>query len=244
MLFRCFLNFPFILFSPRFLVMKKPLSFKRISLLLFICLCNIAAFAQEDAANWTLVRENDGIKIFTRPNTDRTNPIDEVKGEVVFTGNIDATFAIVSDMSKFALTDEIVSSIEKLDRKDDRYTYYYQIGRTPFFMKDRDFVLRASSTKTSQGYFICIEAINDTTLMPLSKDYKRMNDMVVYVSLQQNPDNQSFKLSYKITYKLEEGMDGGIIINTYNKLSITSTYSRLVNLQKLISSELQTSSRK
>jgi len=195
-------------------------------------------FAQtEGGAKWQIRRQENDILISTRPNS--LGPIDEVKGETIIAGNVDSAFASISDIVKFVSTDELVSSTEILSapKSDKAYIYYYQVNNMPFPLKDRDALMRLKSSKTTQGYFITYESVEDITIKPLVEGKKRMTNVVVYMSLQQ-VNTGVFKMSYRLVYKGIEGADNPLAVTALNNLMISSTYNRFANLRKLVAPEL------
>lgn len=194
-----------------------------LSLLLF-SFSLTAVVAQTPEIPWELRRNEDGIQLFTRPLAGSN--LDEVKATVSLTGNIDSAFRFFADPIKSSATDPYISYIRVEKKETENDIYAYMIIRMPFFMKDRDMVVRSRSTATANGYFISAEPAED--IVPLVAHLVRDNNFRTYVSLQRLTSD-SFELTYKVNVTHSDAPAG-----IANKTMITSTFERMKLLRNLI----------
>lgn len=190
-----------------------------------------SVYAQTNTAPWTLQREAEGISLFTRPSS--TSLVHEAKAETIVTGNIDSALAVLMDLKQYVSTDPTVKHAEELAVVDSNDVYYYLISNMPFFLKDRDYVIRMHKSKTSQGYFLHYEAVEG--IKPPVEGLKRVTNVTSYISLQEQPAPNSFRLIYKVVFGADESLsENSLLLKTANKMIPESTYDRLAALRKLV----------
>lgn len=195
-----------------------------------------AAYAQQTpTAAWTLINTEDNIAVYSRPNP--ASPIDEVKSEATLEGNVDTALAKLLDLRTFK-SDPSVRYVEELTiAGDSAAKYYYLISKMPFFMKDRDIVMRMHKSKTSQGYFLTYEGVDG--IKPPVEGLRRMAGISSFISLQAGESPNTFRIAYKITVgQQDEEISGNdLAVKLANKSLPQSAYTRLAGLRKYLTSE-------
>jgi len=108
----------------------KFLSVISFSILFFSC----GLFAQ----TWTLAKEKDGVKVFTR--TENNSPWKSFRGEVTFRGTVEKVSSMLGNNKNFDWWDKAVTDVKVLDFKENRFVQYYMIYELPWPLTNRDIV--------------------------------------------------------------------------------------------------------
>ena len=138
--------------------------------ILFISLPVIYSFSA--SGNWVFVKEQDGIKIFSR-HSDHSK-FDDIKVETNFPGNLSQLAAILVDFAKYpewAYATKTCVLIKKINNND--FIYYSEI-EVPWPSANRDLYAHCivTSNPASHSFRLIAEAIKDYA--PVKKDIVRV----------------------------------------------------------------------
>lgn len=195
---------------------------------IFFCLSVLSGFAQTDDSGWTLEREADGIQVFSRPQQGPSQ-VNEAKGVLRISGNIDSAFKVLSDWPTFSKTDPIVIQTEILNRINPNEYYIWDQVRMPMFVSDRDIVSKVTLSRTSKGsYMIATKAY--PTYIPEKPKMVRIQEIEIVIYLQPL-DNTSFELQFKV--KIGDPQSG-LALSASNKGVIESTFERMKRVRDLV----------
>lgn len=195
-----------------------------LSLLVFVSVS--AVEAQSDDTGWNLVREAEGIQLFSRPQGE--GMVDDIKGVLTVTGNLDSAFKVLSHIPTLCSTDPVVTQTEILETVSANEYYIWQLAKMPFFMNDRDVVAKISFSQTSKGgYMLASQTYPD--YIPEKPRLTRLKDIAVVVSLR--PLSPT---TFELMYKMHIGdVYGSIVTNATNKAALESTLERLKRMRDL-----------
>lgn len=204
---------------------------KNIVFLLTSCIFSVSAWAQprgieaQEAAAWQLAQAEEGILVHFREKVE--NPLHEVKAETMVKGDMEEAYKILSNPMNILTADPYVRNPLFLTA-DSASTFYYGQVHTPFFLKDRDFIIRAHTSKTATGYFMVWNGVADH--LPEKPDLLRMQDLSIILSLQRVTADQ-----YIFTYKISLGPEKSeMAVNFANKALVESSFERILAFRKLV----------
>ncbi len=102
--------------------------------ILFILLLANHLFAQP----WNFVKEKDGIKVYTRVETNST--LKSFKGEVTFHAATEKICSMLGNPHNRDWWDKAMTGIKMLGYEENRYVQYYLVYTMPWPLVDRDLV--------------------------------------------------------------------------------------------------------
>lgn len=130
-----------------------------------------------DERPWELVRESDGIKVYSRMIEGSQKA--DFKGESEENVDIDTVASILLDIPSYPAWIKYIKESRIIKKIDDDNFYVYQ--RFMFFWpyKDRDIIVKIHIERPyEKGYlFATMDAVNDTKMYPPRKDCVRMSEM-------------------------------------------------------------------
>jgi len=96
------------------------------------------------AQPWTLVKENDGIKIYTR--LDFKSSWKSFKGEVTFSSPIEKVCAILGNDKNRDWWDKAITDVKVLGYEENKFIQYYLVYTLPWPFTNRDIVTETRIT--------------------------------------------------------------------------------------------------
>lgn len=96
------------------------------------------------AQPWTFVKEQDGIKVYTRIEPNRSWK--SYKGEVTFRANMDDVCSLLGSTTNHDWWDKAISDVKVLGYKEDKFIQYYLVFNMPFPFENRDIVTETTIT--------------------------------------------------------------------------------------------------
>lgn len=208
----------------------NPTSVFRLILASFITWTASAIHAQVDENGWTLQRDENGIKVYTR-NIDG-NILDEYKAStVVYNIPIDSIYGLIIGGygARLSARDPLVMKYDVLKVGENGEYYSYMELKTPFLIKDRDIIFRVNSRKTTHGYVL--EGHSVPTYIPEKPGFVRMGEGRTYYFLTRRADGG---VDVIVTGRMNLG--GDMPEKVVNKSIVASTYERLVFIREQINS--------
>ena len=100
------------------------------------------------AQPWTLAKEKEGIKVYTR--TDSNSSWKSFKGEVTFRASIEKVNALLGTQHIYDWWPNEITDVKVLGYVPDRSIQYYMVFKLPWPFKNRDIVSETTIT-TNQG---------------------------------------------------------------------------------------------
>ena len=107
-------------------------------LLFFLLIITIDISAQ----TWNFVKEQEGIKLFTRK--DENNSLKSFKGVMDVTATMDKVGELLGNVKNHSWWDENLREIKVLTYEKDKYFQYYLIYHVPWPFTDRDLCVEAN----------------------------------------------------------------------------------------------------
>ena len=105
--------------------------------------------------SWNLVKEKDGIRIFTRK--DSNSSLKSYKAETTFRADLDKLSLIIGNAKQLDWWDKNISEIKVLASEENVFTQFYLVYDVPWPLANRDLVVDARiSTNTVTGERIIV----------------------------------------------------------------------------------------
>lgn len=133
-------------------------------------LCVLPLHAQE---SWDLVKENDGVKVYTRTN--EVMSFKEFKATMTVKAKVEDFVAVLFDVDGLTSWGHNISEAKLLDRPNDTIQIYYAVAKAPWPYKDRDGIYKNTFfwDKNNRSLTVEIELLEDER--ELSKSFVRMD---------------------------------------------------------------------
>jgi len=96
------------------------------------------------AQPWTLVKEKDGIKVYTR--IENNNSWKSFRGEVTFSAPMEKVFSMLGNNKNNDWWDKAITDVKVLDYKENKSVQYYMIYHVPWPFTNRDIVTETTIT--------------------------------------------------------------------------------------------------
>ena len=132
-------------------------------------LCIVPLQAQEP---WDLVKENDGVKVYTRTN--EVMSFKEFKATMTMKAKVEDFVSVLIDVDGLTSWGHNISDAKLLERPNDTIQIYYAVAKAPWPYKDRDGIYKNTFNwdKNSRSLTVEIELLEDER--ELSKNFVRM----------------------------------------------------------------------
>jgi hypothetical protein len=142
----------------------------------FICLfILIQGFAGSLAAqSWDLVREQNGIKIYTREEAGKS--LKAYKGTSIIRAPAEKVFALIEDVNHTEWWDPNLSEIKVLAYEKNRMAQYYLVFDSPWPVADRDLYVDVTVAIDRLKGIYSITAVPFAGIMPEHEDRVRIRD--------------------------------------------------------------------
>lgn len=116
--------------------MKQPYR-----IIFFISFINLLTINGLSAQSWNFVKEQDGIKIYTR--TESNSSLKSYRGEAVFRASMNKVCMLLGTANNFDWWDKGFSEIKVLKHEDQKFIQYYFIYDMPWPVTDRDLAVES-----------------------------------------------------------------------------------------------------
>jgi hypothetical protein len=129
---------------------------------------------QSFAQPWEFIKENEGIKVYTR--TEPGHSLKSFKGEAYVKGDVNKVAYLLGNAENFDWWDEAIHSIKVMEFQREKYIRYYLIYDVPWPLYDRDLCVEAfiSNDPLTGRRIIYTKALLD--VVPEDPDMVRMTD--------------------------------------------------------------------
>ena len=126
------------------------------------------------AQSWKLVKEKDGIEVYTRdePSTN----LKSFKGEAEFKTTMTKLCACLGNLDNLDWWDDDIKEINIMHHERDKFIHYYIVYDSPWPVADRDLCVEAHITKDTVAGSMIVKADPYPECMPEKKDHVRIKD--------------------------------------------------------------------
>lgn len=153
--------------------MLKLNQMKQSSYMIPLCLLLLLHFQLMGQEQWKLVKEKEGIQVYTRTNT--VSSFKEFKAMMQIEGEVNQFLAILYDVERLSDWGYNIKESKLIDRPDNMIQTYYAVAKAPWPYKDRDgiYLNQISWNKESKVLLVDIEMLEHE--LEINDDYVRMN---------------------------------------------------------------------
>jgi hypothetical protein len=137
--------------------------------ILFIPLCQVYG---QQAYDWKLAKEKEGIRIYLAPEPGSSYKA--YRGETTLPASPQLLLDLLSDVSYIDEWDESISEVKVLESKEGEYFRYYLVYDVPWPATDRDLCVKAVISKDKATGVIMINTISVPDLLPEKEGLVRM----------------------------------------------------------------------
>ncbi len=153
---------------------------KSITIFLFLYFTIIShSFAQ---ATWTLLKNEDGIKVYSRNESDNSS-LKELKVEAELKTSLSALISVLSDKASYPKWVYRCANSELLKKNSEFETYHYQSTDMPWPVQNRDIIIHTKITQNPSTKEVIISCNGVGDYIPKKDNYIRIT-------------------SYRVTWKL------------------------------------------
>ncbi|MDG0997541.1 MAG: START domain-containing protein [Gammaproteobacteria bacterium] len=139
---------------------------------LFLCGFNLASEASLEA-EWTIQRSEDGIDVYTRPES--ASQFEAVRAVMTLDDvRLSSLVALISDTQACSRLESRCVEAETLDTIDQTESVVYRYNNMPFPVRDRDMVLRLKWYQQPDSLNVNVVISNVTGFLPEKKRRVRM----------------------------------------------------------------------
>lgn len=123
--------------------------------------------------SWDLVKENEGVKVYTRTN--EVMSFKEFKASMIVKAKIEDFVSVLFDVDGLSSWGYNISEAKLLERPNDTIQIYYAVAKAPWPYKDRDGIYKNTLNwdKSNRSLTVEIELLEDER--ELNKSFVRMD---------------------------------------------------------------------
>ena len=152
--------------------------------------------AQDNA--WKLVKNEDGIRIYSRQASE-SRPLKELRVVSDVQGSLSAIISVFSEKSRFPKWVYGCGSAQMLELVSAFETYHYQTTEMPWPVQNRDLILHTIIKQNPDTKVITIDCIGVPDYRPQNKDYIRIMAYKAFWVLTPKP-NGIVEINYTISF--------------------------------------------
>lgn len=197
---------------------------KRVLLLVILFVGIFEVYSQ----NWVLEFEKNGIKVWTRKLD--WSQIKEFKGETIINTNLGSIVYVLDDVNNYPTW--VYNCIEsyRVKKENDFKGYIYNVIKTPWPVKNRDFVYQYSVSQNKTTLVVSINTLAVKGMVP-DKGYVRMTYVKSSYVLTPLDKNR-----VKVVFQNHSDPAGDVPQSIINMFITETPYYTLSNLRKMIES--------
>jgi hypothetical protein len=209
----------------------------KLACLLLICIFMQAGalFAGPLEEGWTLAKDSDSIKVYTKPIPG--SPLDEFMGD----GDVDAPIEVIEQVlldfpsypEWYGMCKE-ARKIKTLTDKPNHYYLYYVVN-SPWPVSNRDVVLEVvTDDMLSEGKLtININALKDQSLVPVDKKCVRMTHLVSKIMLNRVDSGKTH-----MTYMVDSDPAGSVPSGIAQKFAKDQPFKTIQGLREMVKKDI------
>ena len=194
------------------------------SLLLIICL--LLTIGTVNAEEWKLVKQDDGIQVFTRSAPH--SALKAFKGVVSIPARLTSIVATIDDTSVYTQLFYNTKSAKELKKVSDTESYRYFVTKLPWPAQSRDSIVHTVLKQNKQNKNIQITLNGAPKYIPLKPDLLRIKKMAGRWLLVPEKD------SVKVVYEMSVDPGGNLPTWLVNNMSVDLPFITLKNLRNLV----------
>ena len=196
------------------------------TIMLFSTLFSLAFASAED---WELIKDEDGIKVYTRTIAD--SKIKESKGVTTIRAPLDSILGVLNDTD--ACPKWVRNCKDPLKLRDVSFNegYIYQVINFAFPVKDRDLILHSKMTHNPVTKAVNIQLTSIPDYISETKNVRIKKSAGFYFI---NPISDNI---YEVTWQHHTEPGGGIPNWLVNKLIVDTPFNTLRNLRSIVQEE-------
>lgn len=194
--------------------------------LFLITLLTLSLGFTADKEPWVLGKDSDGIKVYTRENTE--TGIKEFKAESVFKADIDSLELILDNISSYSEWQSNVSTVKVLEELDSIRSIAYYTAELPWPVSDRDMVIHSEKELVRPGLIIYHLTGRDKYL-PENEDFVRIKDIQGNWTIEDLGEGKVY-----VKHQLYGDGGGNIPRWVLNMFIVDGPHETLINLKKMI----------
>ena len=161
---------------------------------ILISVCLLFQFSGKAQDDWSLKKDKNNIKVFTRKT--KNFKVDEIKVECEFEGRVSQLVAVLLDVKKHYEWVYKTTKSQFLKKNAETDLFFYTEIQVPWPFENRDLIVHMKMLQNSSKT-ITIEANNVNDFMPDKKNivrvkYSRANWIVTPLN------NKKFKIEYRV----------------------------------------------
>jgi hypothetical protein len=199
--------------------------------LLIVSILIITAAALRAQGEWSLVRNSDGIRVFTKPS--ENSSLDQFMGKTVVDAKLEVVVELIRDVDAQPqwMADCIEARVVKKYTEED--ILVYNVTRAPWPVSNRDVVVRSRGgiDVKSGKVSIIFNAVKDSPVPPRS-GIVRMTDLLGQWHLKSAGDNKT-----EVIYIMRANPAGNIPASIANMTSKNIPFRTLSNMKQMVKKE-------
>lgn len=178
-----------------------------------------------EVKKWDFWKERDGVKVYTRLNTD--SKIKELKMETLYKGTLSSFVAVLQDLASYdrwvyankeARTIEHISPTEQI---------YYGVSDFPWPMNDRDYIIHNKMWQNSKNLSFNSLSIAQDGVLPEKSGIVRVNNLRARWTL-----TPKRKGEFHVVYTVKSDPEGSIPSWMTNMMLDVGPFKTLKSLEK------------
>jgi len=200
---------------------------KTLIILLFFVPCT-SSF--REPTNWSLAKEKDGIKIYSR-HSDHSK-FNDLKIETELVGNLSQISAILLDVEKYPQWAYATKTCELIKKISDNELIYYSEIQTPWPVSNRDFYAHCKVTLDSASHSLQLISVGVKDYLPEKKDLVRIPSSRGTWNISATSDK-----TLHLEYVLEVNPGGSVpawVLNLFGTKGPMETFINLKQKMKLL----------
>ncbi|MFH0761341.1 MAG: START domain-containing protein [Bacteroidota bacterium] len=126
------------------------------------------------AQSWNFIREQDGIKIYTRQEAGKS--LRAFKGTAIINAPAEKVFTLIEDVNHTAWWDKNLTQIKVLAYEKNKRARYYLVYDTPWPVANRDLCVEVTVSMDPEKRIYAVVAASLTGVIPEQKNLVRIKD--------------------------------------------------------------------
>ena len=175
---------------------------------ILISVCLLFQFSGKAQEDWSLKKDKNNIKVFTRKT--KNFKVDEIKVECEFEGRVSQLVAVLLDVNKHYEWVYKASKSQLLQKNGNTDLFFYTEIQAPWPFLNRDLIAHLKLTQNSSNKIITVEANGVNDFIPDKKHivrvrYSRANWIITPLA------NKKFKIDYRVQIDPGDGVPAWIL---------------------------------
>lgn len=199
------------------------------NLFILLFLSQLIALPAPSQQRWSLKKDKEGIRVYTRPLAD--SKFDELKVECVMEGRISQLAAVLLDINKHPQWVYNTKSAFILNRISGSELYFYTEINSPWPIQNRDLVVHVRIFQDSTNKKMTVETVSVPGYVPVKGNIVRVPfSKVTWIAVPLR--NNQFKIEYNIQLN-PGGSVPAWLINLFSSRGPYESFSKLKERIKL-----------